>query len=327
MLTLPQVELKTGVMPVEPTKMLRKRSCRLMALGFFPYPPTCPLMTSAARAAPYTEPEKPFILLATVGSTLFPDLTNKLLSPSILSLLPSLGVTKLIVQYGRADILALTEIEDVEVDSEGRGEFTWVDYNGLGEVRVEVLRYTNDLKSLIDKASAVISHAGGSAFRFHHRIVMLTSTPRLWLGSRSDTQETVARGPQYLTHGQSSSRARDCFGGTRISGGIDRGVSVIPDLKAHKGAASSRTSCRCSSICRRDIRPSHSQAFKPKYSRLSSTRRWDISKHPITREQNRSSPQQDPTLLIQCILSIPRRRIGQPFFSFSERPPQSSSGL
>ena len=72
---------------------------------------------SAAKAASssHDEPARGLTLLVTVGSTLFPALTNHILSPTILSLLPQLGVGRLVVQYGRADLLALTDIEDLEV--------------------------------------------------------------------------------------------------------------------------------------------------------------------------------------------------------------------
>ena len=49
-----------------------------------------------------------------------------------------------------------------QVDAQGSGQFTWVDYNGAGHVRVEVFRYTKDLGALIKEADVVISHAGGS---------------------------------------------------------------------------------------------------------------------------------------------------------------------
>jgi UDP-N-acetylglucosamine transferase subunit ALG13 len=104
---------------------------------------------------------QPRTLLVTVGSTLFMSLTNKVLSPSILSILPALGFELLVIQYGSADLLSLTDIEDLEVDSRGSGEFVWRDYNGLGEVRVRVTRYTDDFLGLVASAHAVISHAGG----------------------------------------------------------------------------------------------------------------------------------------------------------------------
>ena len=72
---------------------------------------------SATKAAPPNGNAGGTTLLVTVGSTLFPALTNHILSPTILSLLPSLRVTRLVVQYGRADLLALTDIEDLEVRS------------------------------------------------------------------------------------------------------------------------------------------------------------------------------------------------------------------
>ena len=102
----------------------------------------------------------PQTLLVTVGSTLFVSLTETILSPSILSILPGLGIRKIVVQYGAADLLALTQIEDLEVDAHGRGQFVWRDYNGLGEVAVQVLKYTDDFTGLVASADAIISHAG-----------------------------------------------------------------------------------------------------------------------------------------------------------------------
>ncbi|KAK1925165.1 glycosyl transferase [Papiliotrema laurentii] len=105
----------------------------------------------------------PQTLLVTVGSTLFVSLTETILSPSILSILPGLGIRKVVVQYGAADLLALTQIEDLEVDAHGRGQFVWRDYNGLGEVAVQVLKYTDDFTGLVASADAIISHAGSGS--------------------------------------------------------------------------------------------------------------------------------------------------------------------
>lgn len=106
--------------------------------------------------------QKGTTLLVTVGSTLFTSLTSKILSPSILSVLPTLGVTRLVVQYGATDLLSLNTIEDLELDSTGTGQFVWRDYNGSEEVTVEVFKYTDDFVGLVDSADAVISHAGTS---------------------------------------------------------------------------------------------------------------------------------------------------------------------
>ncbi|ODN88424.1 hypothetical protein L198_06695 [Cryptococcus wingfieldii CBS 7118] len=115
----------------------------------------------------------PSSLLITVGSTLFPALTDPLLSPSFLSSLSGLGVGRIVVQYGGAELPAefLHALQpqsrspspspDEEqwrgVDAQGKGK------GKIGDVQVEVMRYTDDFEGLVGSVEAVISHAGSGS--------------------------------------------------------------------------------------------------------------------------------------------------------------------
>ena len=101
----------------------------------------------------------PTTLLVTVGSTLFTALTDEVLSDSVLPKLPSLGIERLIVQYGAAD-LDLSDIKDLDLNAHGTGEFTWRCRESSGKLVVQVIRYTDDFNGLVESADAVISHAG-----------------------------------------------------------------------------------------------------------------------------------------------------------------------
>lgn len=113
----------------------------------------------------------PFTLLVTVGSTLFPSLTSHVLLPTFLSLLQSLGVQRLVVQYGRAELKLQDDVKQtLNIDSQGDGIGVWSDNDG-DRVRdekqngmvVEVMRFTNDFEGLVGKSDAVISHAGSGS--------------------------------------------------------------------------------------------------------------------------------------------------------------------
>ncbi|ODN75068.1 hypothetical protein L202_06286 [Cryptococcus amylolentus CBS 6039] len=119
----------------------------------------------------------PSSLLITVGSTLFPALTDPLLSPSFLSSLSGLGVGRVVVQYGGAELPAEflnalqaqppspspspspchNEEQRQGVDAQGKGK------GKIGDVQVEVMRYTDDFEGLVDSVEAVISHAGSGS--------------------------------------------------------------------------------------------------------------------------------------------------------------------
>ena len=90
-------------------------------------------------------------IFVTVGSTLFPALTNLILSPDFLDHLVSLDVARLVVQYGRADI-RIPGSSSVDVADSGR--FTWK------RLDVEVKRFTDDFDGLVKRSDGVISHAG-----------------------------------------------------------------------------------------------------------------------------------------------------------------------
>ena len=116
--------------------------------------------------------DREFRLLVTIGSTLFPTLTNLVLSPSFLSLLLNLEVTSLVVQYGRANSVSHEGL-DLSLDAGGNGRTIWkgnkvnTQEKGKGkgkekrnEMDVMVMRYTDNLEDLIAGVDAVISHAG-----------------------------------------------------------------------------------------------------------------------------------------------------------------------
>ncbi|KAL0254226.1 UDP-N-acetylglucosamine transferase subunit ALG13 [Cryptococcus tetragattii IND107] len=117
----------------------------------------------------------PFTLLVTVGSTLFPSLTSHILLPAFLSLLQSLGVQRLVVQYGRAELELENNVKrTLSVNSQGVGRGVWSDSDGdrdgddaqdkkeTGMV-VEVMRFTSDFEGLVKNSDAVISHAGSGS--------------------------------------------------------------------------------------------------------------------------------------------------------------------
>ncbi|WVF71856.1 hypothetical protein IAT40_006666 [Kwoniella sp. CBS 6097] len=113
-------------------------------------------------------------LLVTVGSTLFPSLTDIILSPPILEIIASSGISKLIVQYGRATLAprSLKEL-GIIVDATGKGAgslFGSGSENGKGGgekrgvvLRIEVLRFTDDFEGLVRSSDYVISHAGSGS--------------------------------------------------------------------------------------------------------------------------------------------------------------------
>ncbi|OWZ72447.1 UDP-N-acetylglucosamine transferase subunit ALG13 [Cryptococcus neoformans] len=113
----------------------------------------------------------PFTLLATVGSTLFPSLTSHVLLPTFLSLLQSLGVQRLVVQYGRAELKLQDNVKQtLSINPQGYGRGVWSDNDGGGDgdrkqngMVVEVMRFTNDFEGLVGNSDAVISHAGSGS--------------------------------------------------------------------------------------------------------------------------------------------------------------------
>ena len=110
----------------------------------------------------------PFTLLVTVGSTLFPSLTSHVLLPTFLSLLQSLGVQRLVVQYGRGELKLQDNVKQtLSINPQGYGRGVWSDNDGGGDgdrkqngMVVEVMRFTNDFEGLVGNSDAVISHAG-----------------------------------------------------------------------------------------------------------------------------------------------------------------------
>lgn len=98
------------------------------------------------------DPRKQAQLVVTVGSTQFPALSDAVLSPAVLEILPGLGIASVTVQAGSAEI---------PVHARG-GEITYTTRDG-GYVRVRTLRYTRDaveMDALLKGADVVVSHAG-----------------------------------------------------------------------------------------------------------------------------------------------------------------------
>ncbi len=103
----------------------------------------------------------------TVGSTLFPLLTNKILSRTILEILVSLGVTSLTVQYGRGDLPKDFETYVSLIDQHGSQDPGRLVCIYGEELQIEVFRFTNDFDRYVEVSEAIISHAGEIDHSFH----------------------------------------------------------------------------------------------------------------------------------------------------------------
>jgi UDP-N-acetylglucosamine:LPS N-acetylglucosamine transferase len=130
-------------------------------------------------------------LLVTVGSTLFPKLTDAILSASVLEILAG-RISTLTVQLGSAlppsDLR--TTLDDFD-SSKGL-------YQG---VRVEIMDYTTDFEGLVKSSDMVISHAGTNShgrlkWRLINRIRLNPHNIKSW--------EAITSGTQHRSHGQSS---------------------------------------------------------------------------------------------------------------------------
>ncbi|SGZ27005.1 BQ5605_C025g10023 [Microbotryum silenes-dioicae] len=112
-------------------------------------------------------PPNPRTLLLTVGSTSFTPLVTSLLSTSVLTTLSSLGIEFVVAQIGNSDLPTCSKPGSTSTDDE-----TWVvGSNRLvvqgRELKVEVLRFSNDLESKVAGSDWVIAHAGaGSILSF-----------------------------------------------------------------------------------------------------------------------------------------------------------------
>lgn len=106
-----------------------------------------------------TEITKP-TLLVTVGSTLFPHLTDAILTRPFLELLSD-SVGHLTVQLGKARLPAnLAE----RIGTGGGASDAGSVKGKYKEMDVDVFRYTDDFEGLVRGADLVISHAGQSGF-------------------------------------------------------------------------------------------------------------------------------------------------------------------
>ena len=113
--------------------------------------------TNTSIPAQMTDQSSP-TLLVTVGSTLFPALTNAVLSGTILDVLSN-RISTLRIQLGRASIPAHLQavLSDYQPGEDGcRGR--------LGKIEVEIMRYTENFEGLVTRSDMVISHAGTSGF-------------------------------------------------------------------------------------------------------------------------------------------------------------------
>jgi beta-1,4-N-acetylglucosaminyltransferase len=107
-------------------------------------------------------------LLITVGSTLFPKLTDAILSAPILDVLAG-RITTLTVQLGSAP--PPSDLRTILDNFDGSGG----SYRGM---RVEVMEYTTDFEGLVKDSDMVISHAGTNV---RHGGLRGTLTNRIWL--------------------------------------------------------------------------------------------------------------------------------------------------
>ncbi|CAD6576925.1 MAG: N-acetylglucosaminyldiphosphodolichol N-acetylglucosaminyltransferase catalytic subunit alg13 [Tremellales sp. Tagirdzhanova-0007] len=102
------------------------------------------------------EARRPSTLLVTVGSTLFPPLTDLVLSSPFLDHLSTQAVSRLIVH----------------LDYKGAVTFSWK------EMSVEIMRFTDDFEGLVKQVDGVISHAGsGSILTVLRRAIPLLVVP------------------------------------------------------------------------------------------------------------------------------------------------------
>ncbi|WWC60790.1 uncharacterized protein I303_103366 [Kwoniella dejecticola CBS 10117] len=105
-------------------------------------------------------------VLVTVGSTLFPALTNKIFSPEIISIFHSNGVERLVVQYGRADVpISLLRARNLKLDGQGKASIMigQGEEKGEGGLKVDLFRFTDEFEGLVRSCEYVISHAGSGS--------------------------------------------------------------------------------------------------------------------------------------------------------------------
>ena len=130
-------------------------------------------------------------LLVTVGSTLFPKLTNTILSGPILEILAG-RISTLKIQLGSAP--PPSDLRTILDDFDGsKGS-----YQGM---RVEIMDYTTDFEGLVKDSDMVISHAGMysrwcSQARLINRIRLNPHNAQSW--------EAITSSTQHRSNGQSS---------------------------------------------------------------------------------------------------------------------------
>jgi len=109
-------------------------------------------------------------VLVTVGSTLFPSLTNTILSPPVLDILSTSGVERLFVQYGRAELVIPETVRLGHVKpfrEGGENGDTGMDVGMEGfqwdGMKVVMFRFSENFEGLIKGCDGVISHAGSGS--------------------------------------------------------------------------------------------------------------------------------------------------------------------
>ena len=144
--------------------------------------------TNTSIPAQMTDQTSP-TLLVTVGSTLFPALTDAVLSGPILEILSD-RISTLRIQLGRANVPAHLQatLSDYQPGEDGcRGR--------LGKMEVDIMRYTDNFEGLVKGSDMVISHAGMS-------VLTSTTNGRIRLNSdHIESWETINGGTQYRSDG------------------------------------------------------------------------------------------------------------------------------
>lgn len=188
-------------------------------------------------------------LFITVGSTLFPALTDLALSPTFLELLASHGVTEVTVQYGSADITVPPSGQNGRMNGKGEGSFVFRPDAGSvagthpgaeplaqGDgLRIRFMRYTSQFDAEVAGADMVISHAGMypscprllACIQRSRTVIELTNRLRLYTICTARSQ-TAPGHPEQLAHGQPPIRTRQCARERGVYGCFLRPVSHEP---------------------------------------------------------------------------------------------------
>jgi hypothetical protein len=122
--------------------------------------------------------------LLTIGSTSFTPLINAILSPTSLSALISIGIKSILLQIGNSTLPS---------DWNEGSRLYIADADGDGVIRVEVVRFIDELESRVGAFELVISHAGSFRSPSPPAFVSLTMTSDNRSGIHFIIHSTVAR--------------------------------------------------------------------------------------------------------------------------------------